>query len=97
MSFAVACAPHNSLGLLIAAGFLLVISALPSGIVFCILEHQTSPQEWRSPVISGVAMFAVTVSTGFVLVLIGELLSRRTARATQPPSAVQQVARANAR
>ena len=78
-------APHKISGLLIAVGFLLLISALPSGIVFSFVEHLTVPQDWRAGIISGVGIFVASALVALILVGVGEFHARRSAKVTRTP------------
>ena len=56
---------------------MLLLTALPLGVVLCLQDHYKFQTEWRWAITSGVVMTAATAFVGGILLCTGELLVRR--------------------
>jgi hypothetical protein len=69
------------LGLLIITGFMLLLTAIPLGVVISLQEHYKSHSDWRWAITQGVVL---TVATAIVVGLFtgaGEFIVQRRRRA----------------
>jgi hypothetical protein len=69
------------LGLLIITGFMLLITALPSGIVLSLLDHYRFHTDWRWAITQGAVMTIATAIVGGLFLGVGELILQRRRRA----------------
>ena len=76
------------LGLTIIAGVMLLLTALPVGIGFCLLDHHKFHAEWRWAIMSGVVMTAATAVVGGILHCTGEFLVKRSRKMEEKRGAV---------
>jgi hypothetical protein len=65
------------LSLMIVAGFMLLLTALPLGLVLSLQEHYKFHSDWRWAIIFGTVMTAATAVIGGTLLCTGELIVRR--------------------
>ena len=75
------------LGLLIITGFMLLITALPLGIVLCLQNHYKFHSDWRWAIAQGAVMTIATAVVGGMFLCTGEFIVKRRrkiqARTTQ--------------
>ena len=76
------------LGLMIISGFMLLLTALPLGVVLCLQDHYKFHGEWRWSVTLGVVMTASTAVVGGILLCTGEFLVKRRRKMEERRGAV---------
>lgn len=65
------------LGLMIVAGFMLIIAALPFGLVLSLQDHYKFHSDWHWAIVMGIAMTAATAIVGTILLFTGEFIIQR--------------------
>jgi hypothetical protein len=65
------------LGLMIITGFILLLVALPMGLVFALQEHYTFHSDWRWAIIVGLVMTTAAAIIGGIFLGVGELIVQR--------------------
>jgi hypothetical protein len=69
------------LGLMIVAGFMLLLTALPVGLALSLQEHYKFHSDWHWAIILGVVMTVATAVIGGILLCTGEFIVQRRRRA----------------
>jgi hypothetical protein len=65
------------LGLMIVTGFMLLLSALPLGLVLSLQDHYKFHSDWHWAIILGVVMTAATAVVGGIFLCTGEFIVQR--------------------
>jgi hypothetical protein len=68
------------LGLLIASGFMLLITALPAGIFLSLHAYYQFHADWHLAVRLGVVMATITGVIGVLFLCVGEIIVKRRAK-----------------
>ena len=75
---------NRLLGLVIITGFMLVISALPIGLILSLQDHYKFHSDWHWATILGATIAAATVIVGGLLLCTGELVAKRYKKTKAP-------------
>ncbi len=71
------------LGLMIVAGFMLLLTALQLGFVLCLQDHDKFHSDWRWAIMLGSSMTIATAVVGGLLLGIGEFIVQRRRKRRQ--------------
>ena len=71
------------LGLLIISGFMMLITAIPLGIVLSLHEHSKFDSDWRWSITEGAVMTIATAIVGGLFTGVGEFIVRRRWKAQE--------------